>query len=133
MTHTFAVTKEKAAATERGTVRPVGAGAGTAAPSMRVDAIVATATRSLLEKLPDAAFVVDSAGTIRAVNERLCRLVERAAEELVGAPVETLEPRELRHRLAEAPLRRPALRRRGASPCRSRRGSTAPRAARCAS
>ncbi|HEX9799581.1 MAG TPA: PAS domain S-box protein [Thermoanaerobaculia bacterium] len=69
---------------------------------MRVDAIVATATRSLLEKLPDAAFVVDSTGTIRAVNERLCRLVERAAEELVGAPVETLEPRELRHRLAEA-------------------------------
>jgi two-component system, cell cycle sensor histidine kinase and response regulator CckA len=68
---------------------------------MSVDSSAETAERSLLEKLPDAAFVLDATGTIRAVNERLCRLVERAADELVGEPVETLEPRDLRHWLAE--------------------------------
>jgi PAS domain S-box-containing protein len=67
---------------------------------MSVDFTLSAGARSLLEQLPDAAFLVDATGTIREANERLCRLVGRRAEELVGQPVEAIAPRELRRWLA---------------------------------
>jgi PAS domain S-box-containing protein len=54
--------------------------------------------RSVLDSLPDAMIIIDSAGKILFANHQVAELFGRANEEIVGQPVETLLPERFRTR-----------------------------------
>lgn len=54
--------------------------------------------RGLVDAAPDAMVVVDDSGRLVLVNERAAQMFGWSADELIGRPVETLIPEELRDR-----------------------------------
>ena len=54
--------------------------------------------RSVLDSLPDAMIIIDSAGEILFANHQVTELFGRANEEIVGQPIETLLPERFRQR-----------------------------------